>query len=90
MNRNRKRLFSLVNYEGDVLKMKKVDDDEYVIYDQWDSIVDIVTTQKLLEFLDGASKLQDSEGNQWYWPNIHREARTTLYQIFNYMKEPVE
>jgi hypothetical protein len=82
---NRKDL-GLLNYEGDVLKMKKAGEDEFVIYDQWNSIVEILTQDELFEFLDGIRPLTDSSGKTWNWADEHREAKTSLRRIFEYIK----
>ena len=77
---------SLLNYEGDVLWAKRVDEDEFVIYDQDNSIVEILDMKQLLDFLDGKIELTDSLGKTWNYYNEHRDAKpshTTLYKFIN-------
>jgi hypothetical protein len=75
----------LLNYEGDVLKLKKIDDNEYVIYDQWDSIVDVLSRKELFDALDGRRELTDSSGKTWNWIKEHQDARTPLAIIARYI-----
>jgi hypothetical protein len=81
-----KKDLGLINYEGDVLKMRKVSDDEYVIYDQWDSIVEIMNRERFCEWLDGDFPLIDSQGKHWVYTEQHRDARQALNVIFEYIK----
>ena len=77
--------FSLVNYEGDALWAKR-DGDKVVIYDQWESLVDIMTVPKFCEWLDGDIGLTDSEGKTWYWTKEHRDAKPTMAEVLNFLK----
>jgi len=77
--------FSLINYEGDVLWAKR-DGDKVVIYDQWESLVDIMTVPKFCEWLDGDIGLTDSEGKTWYWTKEHRDAKPTMAEVLNFLK----
>ena len=43
--KNKKKEIELLNYEGPVLKLV-VQDDDFVIYDEWDGIVDILNQSK--------------------------------------------
>ena len=77
---------SLLNYEGDVLKLKKLNDDAFAIHDQWDTVVEILTHDKVLEFIDGSRNIIDSSGKSWNWPEAHREAKPTSLRIYEYLK----
>ena len=83
-NKNIKQL-GLINYEGDVLKLLKVHDDEFVIYDQWDSIVEVLDFMKLCVWMDGETTLVDSSGKHWNFSE-HKEARQSLYNIIKYVR----
>jgi hypothetical protein len=84
---NKRKTIGLINYEGDVLKLLKASENEYVIYDQWDSIVDILNEDKFFSWLDGQISLTDSEGRKWsYTDTSHRDARTGLLKIFKYIR----
>lgn len=74
----------LINYEGPVLKLGCVSGD-LVIYDQWDSIVDVLDTIGFCKFLDGKKTFVDSHGKSWNWSREHPDARTPLYKIFDYI-----
>jgi hypothetical protein len=84
--KNKEKIIGLLNFEGDVLKLKKVDDNEFVIYDQWDSIVEILTFDELSDFFDGNRTLIDSESNKWNWANQHHNAKVRFKKLFNYLK----
>lgn len=75
----------LINYEGWVLKLCKADNGDFVVYDQWDSIVDILDLKELCAFLEGKTNLMDSSGKSWNWLREHKEARTSLFAILKYI-----
>lgn len=81
---NKKEL-GLINYEGWVLKLYKALNDDLVIYDQHDSIVDVLDLKGLCNFLEGKTTLVDSNGKGWNWLREHPDARTPLYRIFEYL-----
>jgi hypothetical protein len=85
-NGQKEKLVGLLNFEGDVLKAKKAGNDEYVIYDQWDDIVDIVTEKTLFEWLDGEIEFVDSAGKSWNFKKEHFEARIKISKLFQFMK----
>jgi hypothetical protein len=84
--KNAKKEIGLINYEGDVLKVKRVSEDELVIYDQWDGIVEILDREKFCNWLDGEFPLVDGDGRKWVFTEQHRDARTPLHVIFEYIK----
>ena len=53
MKKNKKNDLDLLNFEGPVLKLHKSSKDEFVIYDQWDSIVEVMTLKELCSFFVG-------------------------------------
>jgi hypothetical protein len=81
---NNRKTIGLINYEGDVLKLYKVHTNEFVIYDQWDSIVEILKLKDLCEWLEGKSTLVDSNGKQWIYTD-HKDACQSLYNIMKYI-----
>lgn len=75
---------SLINYEGDCLWAKR-DDEEIVVYDQWDGIVEILNTEKFLDWIDGKFGLIDSEGKAWFFQREPREAKPSFKEIFFFL-----
>jgi hypothetical protein len=80
---------SLINYEGDCLWAKK-DGSEIVIYDQWDSIVEILTTEKFLDWVDGKFELSDSEGKSWAFQKEALEAKPKFKEIFFFLTKKTD
>jgi hypothetical protein len=87
MKNQKERLFGILNFEGDVLKLKKVDDNEFVMYDEWEDIIDIYTYEEILDFLDGRTTVTDSNSKVWRWPEHHQDSRTALRDIVRYMNK---
>jgi hypothetical protein len=83
--RRKKNELSLLNFEGDALWAKKAGKDEYVVYDQWSSIVDVLTEDDFLNFLDGKLELSDSSGKTWNFRKEHYEAKPHYRDIINFM-----
>lgn len=67
---NNRRDLGLLNYEGDVLKLNR-EGEQYIIYDQWDGLVEILDLSGLCRFLEGRLDLVDSEGRRWNWLEQH-------------------
>ena len=84
--KNKEKIIGLLNFEGDVLKLKKASDNEFVIYDQWDSIVEVMTFDELSDFFDGETTLIDSESNKWNRAEQHHNAKVRFKKLFNYLK----
>ena len=57
----------LLNSEGPILKLVKIDANEFVIYDRDDSIVEVLDKSEIIEFIYGTKKLQDSSGKCWVY-----------------------
>jgi hypothetical protein len=57
----------LLNSEGPILKAKKTDADEYVLYDKEDTIVDILSTSQFTDFVYNNVPLTGTDGKQIYY-----------------------
>jgi hypothetical protein len=57
----------LLNSEGPILKAKKTDSDEYVLYDKEDTIVDILSTSQFTDFVYNNVPLTGTDGKQIYY-----------------------
>ena len=84
--KNKRKELGLLNFEGPVIKLYKENDDEFVLYDQWDVIMDVLTFNDLCKFLDGHLLLTDSQGKTWNWAKEHSEAKPKFMELFNYIK----
>lgn len=87
MNKNKKNDLGLLNFEGPVLKLHKSNNDEFVIYDQWDSIVEVMTLKELCSFFDGKTILTDSSGKKWDWSQEHDNAKVSFSKLFKYITD---
>ena len=85
MNNKKEKRIGLLNYEGDAIWAKKADDDEFVIYDQWDSILEIVTKNEFFNFLDGNLEVIDSEGKKWNFRNEHVNAKPSYRSLVDFI-----
>lgn len=78
--------FSLINHEGDCLWAIR-DADKVVVYDQWESLVDIMDIPSFCKWIDGDIALIDSNGKTWYWTNEHRDAKPGMFKLLNFLKK---
>ena len=74
-----------MNFEGDAIWAKKAGEDEFVVYDQWDSIVEILTRDEFFNFLDGNLELADSEGKKWNFRNEHVNAKPSYKSLVHFI-----
>lgn len=65
----------LINYEGDCLKAIKMFNGKFRIIDQWHEELDIFTRLDLLKFVTGETRIKDSRGNVYYYPDAHTDAK---------------
>ena len=79
------KVLDILNYEGPVLKIFKSSDNEFVIYDQWDSIVDTLTFDEVCSFLDGDILLTDSGGKTWNWASEHYLSKPKIKNLIRYL-----
>ena len=79
------KTLSLINYEGDALKLLRVNSNEFVIYDQWDSIVEVLTLEELCDWMDGEFPLVDSRCKNWIYPDHSKEAKQRTFKLINYI-----
>ena len=57
----------LLNSEGPILTAKKTDSDEYVLYDNEDTIVDILSTSQFTDFIYHNVPLMGTDGKPIYY-----------------------
>lgn len=83
---NKEKRIGLLNFEGDAVWAKKANDDEFVIYDQWDSIMEILSKDDFFKFLDGDILLSDSNGKEWNYATESRDAKPSFSSLYNFIK----
>ena len=79
-----KKQIGLINYEGDVLKLSR-QGTEFVIYDQWDSLVEILDLEQFCDWLDGGFALTDADGRSWVFTEQPKDARQKMHNILRYI-----
>lgn len=65
----------LLNSEGPILKAKKTDSDEYVLYDREDTIVDILSTSQFTDFIYHNVPLTGTDGKPIYYDSYSRDMK---------------
>jgi hypothetical protein len=65
----------LLNSEGPILKAKKTDSNEYVLYDREDTIVDILSTSQFTDFIYNNVPLIGTDGKEIYYSSYSRDMR---------------
>ena len=91
MKNKKNNELELLNFEGPVLKASRVIDSgtldvEFVIHDQHDSLVSILTRAQLFEFFDGTLDLVDSDGKSWNYTKYDRGAKPSMCSIYEFVK----
>jgi hypothetical protein len=65
----------LLNSEGPVLVLVKINENEFVIYDKANSIVEVLSKTEIMEFIHGELKLQDSLGKWWMYKDQPKDMK---------------
>ena len=65
----------LLNSEGPILKAKKTDSDEYVLYDKEDTIVDILSTRQFTDFVYNNVPLTGTDGKEIYYDSYPKDTK---------------
>lgn len=69
----------LLNFEGPVLSCTKINNRSFgtlfVIQDEWNHVIEVLTRLEFGNFLIGAFEVVDSKGRHWNFSNEHQEAK---------------
>jgi hypothetical protein len=76
----------LLNSEGAILKAKKTDPDEYVLYDKEDTIVDILSTSQFTDFIYHNVPLTGTDGKQIYYDSYPQSMKPNNEYLENFIK----
>lgn len=85
MKHSSNRGTSLINYEGDNLRIVKSPDTKnyFDVYDQWDEKCYTLTPTALGEWLEGNFAIIDSRGKSWFFPD--ESGRAKMSDILEYI-----
>jgi hypothetical protein len=76
----------LLNYEGDVLSMKKLGKNQYMFLDQWKKNLGVYSASFVQDFIKGKVNVIDSHNKTWNYAEEHKDAKTSLETIINYIE----
>jgi len=81
-----KNTLTLLNSEGDILKVSKYYLDSrseyrFVIYDQYKQSISDLTLEGFDDFINGVITLRDSKNVEYLYPSFSKDMRPTLREI---------
>jgi hypothetical protein len=76
----------LLNYEGDVLSIKKLGKNQFMFLDQWKKNLGVYSALFVQDFIKGKVNVIDSHNKAWNFAEAHENARTSLETIINYIE----
>jgi hypothetical protein len=76
----------LLNYEGDVLKMKRVGHNQFLVEDQWKRNCGVYTTSFIIDFIEGKVEIADSSHRFWNFAEAHENAKPSIETVMNFIK----
>jgi hypothetical protein len=79
-------VLGLLNYEGDVLKMRRVGYNKFLIEDQWKKSLGVYTSSFIADFIGGKVELIDSQNNSWNFATAHENAKPTIEKVLEFIK----
>lgn len=86
-NKSKDKRLGLINYEGDCIYAKKTPEGNILIYDQYNSLIDVADFLEMSNWIEGVIPFKDSKGKEWFYPDAHKEAKPTIEDIFNFIKK---
>ncbi len=75
----------LINVEGPILKVKRADGGDYVLYDNEDSIVDILNPKKFVDFIFNDSPLIYTNGKEIKYKSYAPKDRANRGELARFM-----
>jgi hypothetical protein len=79
------KTLGLINFEGDVLKLKKITPNKFSILDQHDEIVSELTLKEFCEWIEGKTSITDSDNVDWFYTYQPETAKTSLFDIITHL-----
>lgn len=83
--KEKKKKLELVNYEGPVLTLIKITQDEFKLIDQWKKEIRKLSRVEVLQYLTGEIELEDSSGKSYSHLKTHREAKPNLKKVDSFL-----
>lgn len=77
---------SLINYEGDCIWAKKSKEGDFLIYDQYGSMIEQVDLLEFQNWIDGTRSFVDSKGKSWFYTDHHSDAKPGSKSLFDFIK----
>lgn len=77
---------SLINYEGDCIWAKKNKEGDFMIYDQYGSMIEKVNVLEFQNWIDGIIPFVDSKGKSWFYTDHHSDAKPSSKSLFEFIK----
>jgi len=78
----------LVNIEGPILKAKRGEEDEYVLYDSEDSIVDILNHKRFVDFIFNDLSITYTDGKNIKYKDFAPKDRANRGELSRFMFGP--
>jgi hypothetical protein len=78
----------LVNIEGPILKAKRSEEDEYVLYDSEDSIVDILNHKRFVDFIFNDLSITYTDGKNIKYKDFAPKDRANRGELSRFMFGP--
>jgi len=79
------KTLGLINFEGEVLKLKKITPNKFSIIDQHENVVSELTLEEFCEWIEGKSSITDSDNVDWFYTYQSETAKVSLFKIFTYL-----
>lgn len=76
----------LLNYEGDVLKMKRVNDYQFEVIDEWKVSLGLYTREEIQDFIQGKLLMNDSQGRTWNFAAAHENAKPSIEVLQKFIR----
>lgn len=74
----------LLNFEGPVLKSYRAGE-HFVITDQWNKLCGILTSDEILDFINGKEPIIDSSGKKWVFTKESEESRPDTEKLLKFL-----
>lgn len=78
------KTLSLINNEGDNLKLKKLNHNQFQIIDQYNKIISEINLEQFCEWIEGKSLVTDSDNVKWVFTR-DVGAKPSLFEIITYL-----
>ncbi len=85
-SKNKKTEIVLLNSEGPLLKAKKTDNGEYALYDQEDSIIDVLLHEEFIDFIYNSKPVTGNDGNPIIYSSYPRDMKPEKEDIEIFIK----